>query len=85
MPDLYDLRNIGGKRVYVVEYHHHVLLPWSAVRNEVTVAPNLITLDHHTDTHEPFLDYIYWNFPSSRSSQKERQLRRAGLISEARR
>ena len=84
MPDLYELQNIGGKKVFIVESHHHVLLPWRALRNEADVAPNLITLDHHTDTHPPFLRHVYWKIQSSGDSLEEQQLLRTNLVLEIR-
>ncbi|MDX8123096.1 UPF0489 family protein [Janthinobacterium sp. GMG2] len=56
---LYKYHNICGKDVYVVEDHHHVLLPWALQRRKLEFAPNLITLDHHTDTLEAFMRYRY--------------------------
>ncbi|AOR66232.1 hypothetical protein BBJ41_00945 [Burkholderia stabilis] len=53
---------IGGKDVYIVRAHHHVLQGWAEVRltQGQAGAPALLTFDHHTDTHEPFLRYRYW-------------------------
>jgi len=51
---------IGGKSIFVVEDHHHVLLPWAFLRQQFDRPPNLITVDHHTDTHEPFLHYRHF-------------------------
>lgn len=50
--------NIAGKDVYVVEEHHHVLQPWAEIRRALPAAPVLLTLDHHTDTFEPFYRYL---------------------------
>ena len=33
-----------------VSLHHHVLLPWAELRRTLAVAPQVITLDFHTDT-----------------------------------
>ncbi len=33
-----------------VELHHHVLLPWAELRRTLPEAPQVITLDFHTDT-----------------------------------
>jgi len=52
-------RNICGKDVYVVDDHHHALAPWALIRRNVDLAPNLITIDHHTDTHEAFLGHAH--------------------------
>ncbi len=35
----------GSKTVYIVEEHHHVLIPWA----EQPTPPHILTLDHHTD------------------------------------
>ena len=50
---------IESKMVFVVESHHEVLEAWGHVRCNLDHAPNLITLDFHTDTHEPFDYYLY--------------------------
>ncbi|MFV8531522.1 UPF0489 family protein [Ralstonia pseudosolanacearum] len=51
--------NIGGKDVYIVRSHHHVLQSWAEIRRSLSAAPALLTLDHHTDTYEPFLRHRY--------------------------
>ena len=33
-----------------VSLHHHVLLPWAELRRTLSAAPQVITLDFHTDT-----------------------------------
>ena len=60
--------NIGGKDVYVVDDHHKALAPWALVRRMSPQAPALITIDHHTDTHEAF-----WNFGYHASREKHAQ------------
>ncbi|HDR9033383.1 TPA: UPF0489 family protein [Burkholderia vietnamiensis] len=53
--------NIGGKDVFIVQAHHHVLQGWAEVRrNNQGSAPALLTLDHHTDLEAPFDDHRYW-------------------------
>lgn len=47
--DLFKLQHWRGKNVYIVEEHHHVLLPWSLERLKLKTAPAVLTLDHHTD------------------------------------
>ena len=56
---MFKHESIAGKDVYIVEHHHHVLLPWSLIRNQQQSAPNLITLDHHTDTCPAFRNYSF--------------------------
>lgn len=51
--------NIVGKDVYIVESHHHVLQSWAEVRRALPAAPILLTLDHHTDTYEPFYRHLF--------------------------
>ena len=55
----FEHRVIKGKDIYVVEAHHHALAAWALVRRCTEQAPNLITIDHHTDTHEAFLGYAW--------------------------
>lgn len=55
----YDKITIRGIDVYVVTSHHFVLAPWAEIRRTLANAPTLITLDHHTDTMEPFHIYLY--------------------------
>ena len=50
---------IKGKNIYAVEAHHHALAAWAIVRRASAQPPNLITIDHHTDTHEAFLGYAW--------------------------
>lgn len=50
-------KNINGKRLYEVEDHHHVLIPWMQERQVLSVAPYVITLDHHTDVLTAFHHY----------------------------
>lgn len=56
---LFEHRDVGGKAVYVVDDHHYALAPWALVRRQLGRAPNLITLDHHTDVHEAFLGHAH--------------------------
>lgn len=44
---------------YVVDDHHHALAPWVLIRRRLDRAPNLITIDHHTDVHEAFLGHAH--------------------------
>lgn len=67
LDDLYELREVRGKRVFVVDDHHKALAAWSVVRRERQDAPILITFDHHTDTHEAFLGAASESRASERS------------------
>jgi hypothetical protein len=59
LSDEFEHRVIKGKDIYVVEAHHHALAAWALVRRASAQPPNLITIDHHTDTHEAFLGYAW--------------------------
>lgn len=56
---LFRHQSICGKDVYVVADHHQALAPWALVRRRLDRAPNLITIDHHTDVHEAFLGHAH--------------------------
>lgn len=62
---------INGKEVYVVDDHHKALAAWALVRRSLFNAPNLITIDHHTDTHEAFLGHAHWEFYEGRVKDQE--------------
>lgn len=47
--DMYQLKVINGKNVFIVESHHHALLPWSLIKKGFDANLILISLDHHTD------------------------------------
>ena len=53
----FQQKNINGKSVYLVEDHHHALLPWAYERDRLGIAPHVLTLDHHTDTLPAFTHY----------------------------
>lgn len=55
----YQLHDVGGKPIFVVDDHHKVLAAWAHIRGRFEFAPSLLTLDHHTDTHEAFLSHVY--------------------------
>ena len=59
LSSLFKHQDIGGKDVYVVDDHHYALAPWALMRRRLGRAPNLITLDHHTDVHEGFLGHAH--------------------------
>lgn len=59
LAQLFQHQNICGKDVYVVDDHHRALAPWALVRRQLGQAPNLITIDHHTDVYEAFLGHAH--------------------------
>lgn len=59
LDNFFDLRVVGEQRVFVVDDHHKALAAWALVRRELAHAPDLITIDHHTDTHEAFLRHAF--------------------------
>ena len=50
-------KSINNKKIYIFESHHEAILPWAELRATLNEAPVLLSLDHHTDIHEPFLCY----------------------------
>lgn len=54
LDDLFELRSIKGKRIFIVDDHHKALAAWAVIRREEKNAPILITFDHHTDTIEAY-------------------------------
>lgn len=59
LTDLFRHRSVCGKDVYVVDDHHQALAPWALIRRRSDRAPNLITIDHHTDVHEALLGHAH--------------------------
>jgi hypothetical protein len=57
--NIYDLKLIAGKRIYIVDDHHKALAAWAIERRQLELAPNLITIDHHTDVNEAFLGHAH--------------------------
>lgn len=53
---------VGDKAVYTVDEHHKALAAWAMIRRGLDEAPNLVTIDHHTDTHEAFLGHASTEF-----------------------
>jgi hypothetical protein len=82
MPIEYEHQRIGDKDVYTVESHHYALLPWSIIRSKSNSAPNLISLDHHTDAHPAFFRYVHRENPRLQFSDPQNQSLRAQLIAE---
>jgi hypothetical protein len=77
---VYTKKNIGGKDVYTVESHHRALEAWAEIRRRSVVPPNLITLDQHTDTLEPFLRYVGAKYDVSDNSDEDENSARIALV-----
>lgn len=45
---------IGEKKIYIVDNHHEVIIPWSEYASNNETAPVLLTFDHHMDTRSAF-------------------------------
>lgn len=69
---------IKGKEIYVVDDHHKALATWVLVRRPLDAAPNLITIDHHTDTHEAFFGHAHWEAYEGRVEDQDEF--RVGLV-----
>lgn len=52
-------QDVYGKNIYIVDDHHYALAPWALLRRRLGQAPNLITIDYHTDVYEAFLGYAH--------------------------
>ncbi|SMB80705.1 UPF0489 domain-containing protein [Desulfonispora thiosulfatigenes DSM 11270] len=48
---------VGGKKTYIVENHHEVIISWSEYASNNETAPVLLTFDHHIDTRSAFYRY----------------------------
>lgn len=55
---MYLHKEVHGKSIFIVESHHHILLPWGIIRAQSKSPPNLLTFDHHPDTMPAFDDYV---------------------------
>lgn len=66
--------DIGGKAIYIVQSHHHVLQSWAEIRRGLAAAPALLTLDHHTDTYQPFLRHRFHATPGTLGDDKEERM-----------
>lgn len=69
---------IKGKDIYVVDDHHKALAAWVFVHRSLDATPNLITIDHHTDTHKAFLGHAHWEAYEGRVEDQE--VFRVGLV-----
>jgi hypothetical protein len=52
-------RLVNGKRVFVFEHHNLAPIAWCQSPRMASVAPALVTFDHHTDTHLAFLRHMH--------------------------
>src|SRR5215211_303199 len=52
-----EKREIHGKTVYIFESHNVALSAWAEIKATHDENLILLTLDHHTDTHEAFIKY----------------------------
>lgn len=75
--DLFDHREIKGKRVFIVDDHQKAFAAWALIRRERQDPPILISLDHHTDTLEAFLHAAAMEHPYD---DDEMEARRAELM-----
>lgn len=64
-------RPVKGKDVWIVDDHHKALAAWALVRRGMGMAPNLITIDHHTDTYEAFLGHAHLEAYEGRVKDQE--------------
>lgn len=71
LTSLFDHFSIKGKDVFVVDDHHKALAAWALIRRQIEAAPNLITIDHHTDTYEAFLGFASLEFQEGREKDEE--------------
>ncbi len=53
----FDEFKIFGKRICIVEKHQHVLRAWTKVKRDFSGPLYLITMDHHSDTHQSLVDW----------------------------
>lgn len=77
-----QVKRVGCKTVYVVESHHEALEAWAEVRKGMDIAPDLISLDEHTDTLEPFQSYVANLEESDERTEAEDAAMRQGLVQE---
>lgn len=71
LTSLFNHLSIKGKDVYFVDDHHKAFAVWALIRRQLTAAPNLITIDHHTDTYEAFLGHAHWEAYEGRVADQE--------------
>jgi hypothetical protein len=54
-----EKREIHGKPIYIFESHNAALEAWADIKTNHDEELLLVTLDHHTDTHEAFVGYAH--------------------------
>jgi hypothetical protein len=82
LKQFFKRRSIKGKDVYVVDDHHKALAAWALVRRSMANAPNLITIDHHTDTHEAFSGHFHLEAYEGRVPESDKESFRLGLMAQ---
>ncbi|MFC4094815.1 peptide arginase family protein [Euzebyella saccharophila] len=68
-----DIQNlvINKKEIFVCEEHHHVLIHWYKYKD---IEPYLLTFDHHTDLHNCFQNFLYYNARQDKYDEEKFQL-----------
>lgn len=60
--DIIQAMRLGDKTIYVFENHATAIYPWALESAKLQGAkPILLSLDYHTDTHQAFQNYMYYN------------------------
>src|SRR5215469_11207051 len=77
-----QVKMVGRKSVYLVDSHHEVLEAWAEVRKVMDTAPDLISLDEHTDSLEPFQSYVANLEEGDESTEAEEAAERQALVDE---
>ncbi len=67
-------------KIFLVNSHHEVLPIWSRFRAGLSQAPHLITLDHHTDTRQPFARH-FERMPEAKGNLEFQAQAREDLLS----
>lgn len=75
--DIVTEKVVGENKVYIVENHHEVLIPWAEYVSKNETAPVILTFDHHMDTISAFYRHC------RRAAGDEWRLLREELIAEA--
>ncbi|HJW53986.1 MAG TPA: UPF0489 family protein [Burkholderiaceae bacterium] len=68
---LFAHQRIGDNDIYIVDAHHCALAAWAIQRRRLERAPNLITIDHHTDTLEAFLRHAHLSAMDGHGDERE--------------